>query len=102
MYLWRLCAYIYVNGAQRVLIKLFIVCVGDSKGGDQENRRSERKRGREACGAPFQQRFVSPSKSNSVYEKAAEGVIPSKRMLVRRYSSKGGGQENRFFDERED
>ena len=77
--------------------KLFIVCVSDSKGGDQENRcftRSKRKRGREGRGAPFQQRFVSPSKSNSVYEKAAEGVIPAKRMLVR---GKGGGQEKRFF-----
>ena len=38
-------------------------------------------------GAPFQQRFVSPSKSNSVYEKAAEGGIPAKRMLVRGYST---------------
>ena len=40
---------------------------------------------------------VSLSKSNSVYEKAAEGVIPAKCMLVRGYSSKGGGQETRFF-----
>ena len=26
---------------------------------------------------PLKERFVSPSKTNSVYEKAAEGVIPS-------------------------
>ena len=31
---------------------------------------------------------MSPSESNSVYEKAAEGVIPAKRTLVRGYHSK--------------
>ena len=34
--------------------------------------------------------------------KAAEGVIPAKHTLVCGYSSKGGGQENRFQNERED
>ena len=70
---------VQLSRAQHVL-PYIKVCVGDSKGGDRENRcfaRSERKRGREARGAPFQRGFVSPSKSNSVYEKAAEGVIPA-------------------------
>ena len=48
--------------------------------------RLERKRGREARGAPFQHLFVSTSESNSVYKKAAEGVIPAKCTLVCGYS----------------
>ena len=48
---------------------------------------SERKRGQEAHGAPFQQLFVSPSESNYIYEKAAKGVILAKRTLVCGYST---------------
>ena len=34
------------------------------------------KRGRGTRGPPLKERFVSPSKTTSVYERAAEGVIP--------------------------
>ena len=65
-------------------MKLFIVCVGDSKGDDQENPVFCTFRTEESTRSPRSAlRFVSPSKSNSVYEKAAERVIPAKRMLVR-------------------
>ena len=84
-----------LSRAQHVLpyIKL---CVGDLKGGDQENRRSERKRGREARGAPSSSGLWHRL-SRTPSSKGRRRLIPAKRTLVRGYCSKGGGQEKRKF-----
>ncbi|CAI8041590.1 hypothetical protein GBAR_LOCUS23112, partial [Geodia barretti] len=50
--------------AKRTLVRGY-----SSKGGGQENLFFTSSEGLEARGAPFQQLFVSPSESNSVYER---------------------------------